>query len=166
MHLLGDDDDRLQEVLGMTQPTLPPMLCDTDVFAYCSSAPVDARVAARLVEAIRCPVAKRDWAAPPPCQLQASESAPSRFLFGEVWIDRRASAAYSDVLWLIGQLARIARDEHLEFEVQIGAMKGRVSTGGVDAGAQQILFQAQGASGGKTLRPRQHRRRPMHSRTG
>ena len=151
----------------MTQPMLPPILCDPEVFAYCSSAPVDGRAAARLAEAIRCPVGKRDWASPPPCQPQARESVPPRYLFGEVWIDRRASAAYGDVLWLIGQLARIARDEHLEFEVQLGAMKGRVSTGGVDAGAQQILFQAQGVPGGKTLRSRELRqRRPMHTRTG
>src|ERR1700674_5688370 len=113
MHRLGDD--RLQEVLGMTQPMLPPMLCDPEVFAYCSSAPVDGRAAARLAEAIRCPVGKRGCASPPPCPPQACASAPPRYLLGEVWMDRRASAAYGDVLWLIGQLARIARDEHLEF---------------------------------------------------
>lgn len=146
----------------MTQ--LPAMLCDPEVLAYRSTAPVDGRVAARLAEAILRPAESREWAARPPSRPQALGSLLPRFLFGEVWIGPRV---YADVLWLLCQLARFARDERIEFEIQIGAAMGRVSTGGLDAGAQRILLQAQGETSQRSLRLRERRqRRAPHARAG
>jgi hypothetical protein len=82
-----------------------------------------------------------------------------RFLFGEVWVGPQACAVYADVLWLLCQLARFARDERIEFEIQLGAAGGCVSTGGLDAGAQRILLQAQGKTSQRPLQLRERRRR-------
>ncbi len=153
-----------------TQLMAPTMLSDAEVLAYRSKAPVDGRVAARLAHELLRPAEGRSWASAPPRGSAPDRSLLPRFLFGEVWIDRRASAVYGDVLWLLCQLGRFARDEHLEFEIQLGASTGRVSTGGLDAGARQILRQAQGHESAEALqlRERRHRRpgRATHARAG
>ncbi len=130
----------------MKEPMIPPLFCDRAVLAYRSSAPVDGRRAARLGDAILRPPERRDWAAPPPRELSAGGPLRPRFLSGELFLDRRASQSYGDVLWLVAQLARFARDEQIEFEVQLGALNGRVSTGGLDRAALQILSQVEGAA--------------------
>ena len=146
----------------MTQPMLPPMLCDPEVLAYRSDAPVDGYVAARLAEAVSRPIGERDWMPRPPRKMESSRADLPRFLFGEVWVDRRASSVYGDVLWLLAQLGRVACDERLEFEIQIGALQGRVSTGGLDSGALRILQLAQGRA---APRPRALRERRQKSAT-
>jgi hypothetical protein len=140
------------------------MLCEPEILAYRSSAPVDGRLAGRLAETVLRPAERRDWASPPPGRACASGAALPRFLFGEVWLDSRS--VHADVLWLICQLARFARDEHLEFEIQLGAIKGRVSTGGLDAGAQEILLQAQGKESHRPMQLRRRQRRASRARAG
>jgi hypothetical protein len=152
----------------MTQPMAPSMLCEPEVLAYRSKAPVDGRVAARLAETILRPAGSRTWVSLPPSRPRTGGgSMLPRFLFGEVWVDPQACAVYADVLWLLCQLARCARDERIEFEIQLGAAKGCVSTGGLDAGAQRILQQAQGETNQKPLLLRERRpRRAAHARAG
>lgn len=144
----------------------PPLFRDPEVVSYRSTAPVDGQVAARLAESILRPPELRDWA-PVLSRCRTRASKLPRFLFGEVWIDPQACAAYHDVLWLVCQLARFARDEHIEFEIQLGAMTGRVSTGGLDSGGQQILSCAQARTSpwAAKVRDRRHRR-ASYGRTG
>lgn len=127
----------------MIQPKLPPLFRDPEVLAYRSSAPLDGSVAARLAAALSQPTGRRDWV-----QKRADRgpvrTGAARFLFGEAWLDRSGPDAYADILWMLAQLGRVARDEHVEFEVQLGKVEGRVSTGGLDQGAQRILHKAQG----------------------
>ena len=147
----------------MTQPMLPPMLRDPEVLAYRSCTPVDGCAAARVAEAILRPACDRDWASRPLRKVQPGPAELPRFLFGEVWIDRRADSTYGEVLWLLAQLARLACDEHLDFEVQLGELQGHVSTGGLDAGASQILRQAQGRTPSARPLPLRERRQKSAS---
>jgi hypothetical protein len=143
----------------MNQPMLPPMMCDPEVLAYRSCAPVDGCAAARFAEALLRPVVDRDWGPRLPRKVGAERAEMQRYLFGEIWVDRRDSSLYGEVLWLLAQLGRLARDHHLEFEIRLGEMQGRVSTGGLDAGALQILRQAQDETKARPLplRDRQHK---------
>ncbi|GAC1347178.1 MAG: hypothetical protein NVSMB23_26040 [Myxococcales bacterium] len=52
------------------------------------------------------------------------------------------AAAQADVLWVLCQLARAARDLRAEFAVELGATRGTVSTGGLDEGARALLAAA------------------------
>lgn len=74
--------------------------------------------------------------------------APLRIAQGTVaGDDPAAGPSQEDVLWVLCQLARFARDLRLDFEVRMGELRGRVGTFGLDAGALELLARSHRAAG-------------------
>lgn len=61
--------------------------------------------------------------------------------------DAAEGPAQEDVLWVLCQLARFARDLRLDFEVRLGGLRGRVGTFGLDAGALEMLTRSRRSAG-------------------
>lgn len=118
------------------------MLNDPGVLAVRSSAKVCSADAARLAAELLRPRPERCWVKP--ARVRAAPESPPAFVETGIRLAQGPGPhSQADVLWALCQLARFARELHVEFAVELDGLRGRVSTGGLDAGARALLAATQ-----------------------
>jgi hypothetical protein len=76
------------------------------------------------------------------------ETEPGKFR--EVDPKDDALMAYADALFTVDQLAQWSREHGIQWDVQLGKLRGRIDEKGPDAAAQQLLRQLAQKAGGAT----------------
>ncbi|HXN81136.1 MAG TPA: hypothetical protein VN883_01590 [Myxococcales bacterium] len=128
-------------------------MTEPEMLLYRSTGPVPEDVAAALAAEVLRPRGDRCWAPATggSAQVCASPGASRRFA-AEVGSGEpgccegslaAVAAAQEDLLWVLCQLARCARDYRVDFEVRLGDLRGRVGTFGLDEGARAMLARSQ-----------------------
>jgi hypothetical protein len=137
------------------------VLSEPRILAYRSSMPVPAGEAARIAAELARSRGDLRWVrlakATPALAAPVSHGGPPQILEGEIRFapgtEEASAPSQADVLWLLCQLARFARDLRTEFEVELAGLRGRVSTGGLDAGARSLLAAAPALPAKRRLDP-------------
>jgi hypothetical protein len=128
-------------------------MTEPKILSYRSTGPVPEDVAAALAAEVVRPRRERCWArategsaqvcAPPGASRRCAAGVGSGIPGCCEGSLAAAAAAHEDLLWVLCQLARCARDHRVDFEVRFGELRGRVGTFGLDAGAREMLARSQ-----------------------
>lgn len=127
-------------------------MTEPKILSYRSTGPVPEDVAAALAAEVVRPRRERCWARATEGSAQVCSPGASRRCAAGVGSGipgccegslAAAAAAHEDLLWVLCQLGRCARDHRVDFEVRFGELRGRVGTFGLDAGAREILARSQ-----------------------
>lgn len=121
--------------------------------SYRSERPLPAPLARAIAAEVMRPRGDRCWARAAtvhPCAADAA-GAGQLCLAGEIGAAPGEEVAMGpsqeDVLWVLCQLARFARDLRLDFELRLGDLRGRVGTFGLDGGALEMLARSRRSQG-------------------
>jgi hypothetical protein len=128
-------------------------MTEPQILSYRSTGPVPEEVAAALAAEVLRPRGDRCWARATEGSARVCASpGASRRCAAEIGSGEpgccegslcAAAAAHEDLLWVLCQLARCARDHRVDFEVRFGELRGRVGTFGLDEGAREMLARSQ-----------------------
>jgi hypothetical protein len=138
-------------------------MTELKIFSYRSTGPVPKDVAAALAAEVLRPRPDRCWGSAAPRIAAEIGSREPGCCAGSLGA---AAAAHEDLLWVLCQLARCARDHHVDFEVRLGELRGRVGTFGLDEGAREMLARSQPCRAHRGRRSRPGRARTPPSSRG
>jgi hypothetical protein len=125
-------------------------MTELKIFSYRSTGTVPEDVAAALAAEVLRPRPDRCWASASPRIAAEIGSREPTCCAGSLGA---AAAAPEDLLWVLCQLARCARDYRVDFEVRLGELRGRVGTFGLDEGAREMLARSQPCRAPRTHPP-------------
>lgn len=131
-------------------------MIESSTLSFRSERPLPAPLARGIAAEVMRPRGDRCWARAAtvhPCAADAvaNACAGQLCLTGEIGAapgeDVAMGPAQEDVLWVLCQLARFARDLRLDFELRLGDLRGRVGTFGLDGGALEMLARSRRCPG-------------------